>query len=263
MSLDKWFWKKLRINYNDSYKSIISIFIIASIVLTGVAASQYDWIIARLRCPNNWAGIFAQINATLVGISVAISVFYRGKRKLSHAHLKILSFATDLIFIFGAALCVLDSFLMTIRIESSLIICIIACGQIYFFFVFFILYWVIMQTNWEEIVTKNEEKWEDHIQDVKRLKRYFRIFSEILDTKYDETYSFYSQIDMLNGLNILKRNDVKFLKKLNDRVDETKIGNDITNIQEEIGHFKAIISMLGNEFTSLVETIEQESTLNQ
>lgn len=120
-------------------------------------------------------------------------------------------------------------------------------GECVFLLLFLASCCALLKPDWSRIVSDNANKYKDHTEDIKELKSLFYSFSVALDKNLSSA-SYYSHIEEIATIIKLSKKEIKFLKGLNDVVDNTKIGRDIKNPQIIIKQLKEIISKLPEEY---------------
>ncbi len=238
--------KLFRVNLQEErYFFLILVFFI--IIMVGVLVYALDnlQVTQHLNIveSDRWIGVFAQINATLVAIGLAVTTYMMHNKELEQCHAAIISGTCREITFLGLFLCAADCCTLPFKDVDGRICLALLLGQGVFFLLTIGGYATIMDKDWKETVLKNTNKEKETQEAQKRFLVFYREFSVLLENNSEST-SFYTQVEQLAESCNLTAEECRFLKRLNDLVDETKTGKRIKDPDLQFNRLKAIISKL-------------------
>lgn len=247
-----WLYRKLRININESrYSHLVIVF--SSLVFS---------LIPMQICFKNWSRIsekgmiaffsaMTQVDITSVAVSIAIMALFYSRKDLFFAenHWRILHESNSFVLICGLILVALNG--ICLLWEYKLLQCIVIGFNLSFLIVFAVSNIVVMERDWGRVVEENSNKNARYIKSILSIKCKFREFCSYLDTRYNDTESYYSQVERLQTLS---KDERKFLKKLNDMVDDTKISRKIKKPEQVLQKLIGITSQLNGFSSAILES---------
>lgn len=244
--ISNYIFRKLKVNINDKKYDLFVFYFVFVVFTIFMTSFSYQELSSRLGCRNQWLPLFAQINVALASISLAIFAFWDKRENLSENHQSILFVFLHTDVFLGLVLCGVDCFVIALKV-SECINPFLFAGECVFLLLFLASCCALLKPDWSRIVSDNANKYKDHTEDIKELKSLFYSFSVALDKNLSSA-SYYSHIEEIAKITKLSKNEIKFLKGLNDVVDNTKIGRDIKNPHIIIKQLKEIISKLPEEY---------------
>lgn len=240
-----WFYKLRRININEEkYDQYVLHFAfgVLGIILSFIFFHLYPFFSEGYK---RVFDLFVTADCAFMAFSLAFKTFIlpRENPKAS-PHLRIVHNYITIVLIWGVVV-------VAISIIAVLFNCIevLAIGFESAYFIFLIIGIIVMtNNNWIVTVSKNMEKYSSHIRETLQLKAMFRSLCQELDNRC-ESISFFSQVDSQEGWT---KKEKKYLKKLNDLIDNTKIGREIKDPIKEYTEVKRLLLILrscplGNE----------------
>ena len=241
----------LRININDrrySLLCIVVIFIVLSLQFGASCFNNFDCF--SKEGLSAFFSAMMQVSFATVAVSVAIlAIFYSNLIKnisdlkiveeSADYHWFILHSSNGFILIVGCILVVLNG--LCLPLEYKWLRCVTVGSDLSYIIVFLGIVYGVLRKDWWLMVEKSMTKNVQYVEIVKKLKDLFRKLCSELDSKFCDTESYYSQVDRLQ---FLSKDERKYLKKLNDLVDDTKIGSRIKNPEEVLRQLESIIDKL-------------------
>lgn len=247
-----WLYRKLRISINDN-RFTLPVSVVLSLIFSGILMEP---------CFKNWSYIsekgltaffssMMQVDITSVAVSIAIMAFFYSRTDkdslhFAENHWRILHESNNYVLICGLILVALNG--ISLLFESKWLQCMTICLNVSFLFVFAVSVIVVMKRDWVRVVEENSNKNAKYVKSILSIKCKFRDLCSYLDARYSDTESYFSQVERLE---FLSKGERRFLKKLNDMVDDTKIGRKIKNPDQIFEQLKDIISQL-EDFSSAI-----------
>jgi len=233
-------FRLFKINAEDSKYGLFILFLVEVALCVGLFLSVFY--------PLHWGQDitvlegFMEVNATIVSICFAAFTFLVKSKKLEDVHKTLLDKSLYLTVVSGLVLLILDIIGVASKSEGAFVQMMVA-GEVGFLLLLVSAFAAFFLPGWSTVVLDNNTKNEQYIKKVKELKELFRSFSASLDDRFN-TFSYFSQISDLASAEMLSKDDIKFLKGLNDIVDDTKIGKHIKDVDGIVVRFKSILKRL-------------------
>lgn len=238
----RWLCRKLRININDNRFSLPICMFLSLLFSVILMLSCFDnWLYISEKGLTAFFSAMMQVDITSVAVSIAIVALFYSRKDFCFAenHWRILHESNSYVLICGLVLVALNG--ICLLLEIKWLQCMAIGLNLSFLLVFAVSVVVIMKRDWIRVVEENSYKHANYVNLVKPIKSSFRDLCSYLDAKYSDTESYYSQVERLQTLS---KDERRFLKKLNDIVDDTKIGRKIKNPEQTLQQLKCITSQL-------------------
>ena len=239
----KWAYRKLRININDKRFSLLALFVGAigmTLIFYNICCAVWEHL--SLSDAATFFSAMMQVNITCIAVSVAVLAFFYSRNKeeiYGKDHWRIIHESNSYNIVFGIVAVAING--ICIIFDCRWLYCLAIGLDFSFLLVFVTSIAVIMGKNWKRTVAENVEKQERYVQNVLLFKKKFRELCNYLDTQYNDTESYYSQVERIQSIS---KKDRKFLKSLPDLIDNTNIGSRIKNIEQTINELASIESGL-------------------
>lgn len=239
----KWIYRKLKININDkrfSFPALLYVGIVVTLVLSILCYGIWGHL--SLSDKATFFSAMMQVDITCIAVSVAVLAFFYSRKtdeSFWEHHWRIIYESNSYHIIFGLISVAING--VCLLYECRWMYCLAIGLDFSFLLVFVMTIAVIMDKNWSRTVAENVEKQEQYVRKVLLFKKMYRQLCNYLETHYDDTGSYYSQVERIQGIS---KKDRRFLKSLPDLIDNTNIGSRIKNIEQTINELASIESGL-------------------